>query len=87
MVHAIAHILGLDNASGPWYLWWSGACADLGMIGAAYTLIRRHNCEVHHCWRIGRHATAAGHRVCARHHPEDQITAAVVASAHEQASQ
>ena len=86
MLHTIGHILGLDNASGAWYLWWSGVGADLGILGAVVGAYRRVNCEVHGCWRLGRHATAAGHRVCRRHHPLDKITPAVVIEAHEEAA-
>lgn len=84
-MHAVAHVLGLDNASGGWYLWWSGIGADLGLFGAPFILWRRHNCEVQRCWRLGRHTTAAGHRVCRIHHPDDGVTAADVAVAHEEA--
>lgn len=82
MVRLIAHILGLDDASGHWYLWWSGIGADLGLIGGAIALYRRHNCEVQRCWRIGKHATAAGHHLCRRHHPDGPLTAAQAHAAH-----
>jgi hypothetical protein len=87
VIHAIGHVLGLDNPSGAWYLWWSGVGADLGILGAVAGAYRRMNCEVHGCWRLGRHATAAGHRVCRLHHPLDKITPDVVAAAHEEAAQ
>jgi hypothetical protein len=85
-VHLLLHVLGVDDASGRWYLWWSGAGADLGLFAAPFVLWRRHNCEVRRCPRLGRHVTAAGHRVCRRHHPDDHLTADVVAAAHEEAS-
>jgi hypothetical protein len=84
----LAHVLGLDNGSGYFYLWWSGIGADLGYLAVFASLvavIRRHNCEVHRCWRLGRHATAAGHHVCRRHHPDDSLTAQDVARAHREA--
>ena len=66
----LAHILGLDSASGPVYLFWSGFAGDIGMLGAAWAILRRHNCHVRSCWRIGRHRIdGTGHVVCARHHP------------------
>ena len=74
----LAHFLGLDNLSGPWYGWWSGAgsdIAELAIIGGLVNIARRHNCEVHHCWRIGRHATAGGHQVCRKHHPDGHLKA------------
>lgn len=64
----LAHVLGLDSASGPWYLWWSGVCGDLSLLGAAAVVIRRHQCHVRRCWRIGRHGID-GYVVCRRHHP------------------
>ncbi|MEU6572665.1 hypothetical protein [Streptomyces sp. NPDC046805] len=85
--HFTLHVLGLDDASGGWYLWWSGIVGDITLIGAAWAIIRRHQCEVHHCWRIARHATAAGHKVCRRHHPDSHLTAADIIAAHETASQ
>lgn len=69
-MHLLAHLLGLDNASGGWYLWWSGFFGDIAIFGAATVFIRHRNCHVHHCWRIGRHPVqGTGHVVCRRHHP------------------
>lgn len=66
----LAHWFGLDNAAGPQYLFWSGFGADLGLIGASVTLIRKHNCDRRRCWRIGRFRF--GDRLyCKRHHPHD----------------
>lgn len=84
-MHWLAHWLGLDNASGPIYLTWSGAGGDLGeltILGGLAAIYRRHNCEVHGCWRLGRHKTAAGHAVCRAHHPDDHLTAERVHEAH-----
>jgi hypothetical protein len=86
-VHLLIHLLGLDDASGRWYLFYSGVGADLGIIGAAYGLYRRHNCEIHHCPRLGRHVTAAGARLCRRHHPDGPLTVEQAHSAHVEASQ
>ena len=75
----VQHWLGLDSGSGPAYLWWSGAGSDLGEIaiaGALAGILRKHNCEVHGCWRLGRHKVeGTGHMVCRRHNPEGNITA------------
>lgn len=81
----LLHVLGVDDVSGRWYAWWSGAGSDLGelaVVGALAAMVRKHNCEVHRCWRIGRHTTAAGHLVCARHHPGGAPSAEQVAHAH-----
>lgn len=78
----LAHIAGTDNPAGFWYCLWSGIVGDLALFGAAWSLLRRHNCEVHGCWRVGRHQTAAGHTVCRKHHPDDTLSAADVLAAH-----
>ncbi len=40
------------------------------------------NCEVHRCWRLGRHETAAGHAVCRKHHPDEALTAETILAEH-----
>ena len=81
-MNTLVHILGLDDGSSRWYLWWSGIGADLGLIGGALTLYRRHNCEIHGCPRLARHQTAAGHHLCRRHHPDGPLTVAAAHAAH-----
>lgn len=80
----LVHVLGLDNLSGPWYGFWSGAGSDLGelaIVGGLIGLLRKHNCHVHGCPRIGRHKIAGTDWVvCRRHHPDDAPSAADVAS-------
>ncbi len=88
MPHWLAHFLGTDSASGTSYLAWSGFGGDLAeiaIVGGLLTVVRRHNCEVHRCWRLGRHRTAAGHMVCRRHHPDGALTARAVTVAHQAA--
>ena len=88
VVHLILHWTGADNVSGPEYGFWSGFGSDLtefGLLGALGTMVRHHNCEVHRCWRLGRHITAAGHRVCRVHHPDAPLTAEKVTEMHEAA--
>lgn len=87
-MHWLSHWLGLDNASGSLYLFWSGIVGDfseLAIVGALFAIVRKHQCEVHGCWRIGKHATDAGHSVCRRHHPESPLTPATVRAMHERA--
>ena len=77
----LAHVLGVDNGSGRWYLWWSGFGANFqeyALIGAIVLLYRRHNCHVHRCPRIGRHQ-AGPYVVCRRHLPGGPPTAEDVA--------
>lgn len=84
----LMHILGLDDASGPIYLAWSGPVADLGLLGAAVTVWWRHTCHVGRCWRFAVHpVTGTPFKTCRKHHPAvpDRITAAHIAEAHEQA--
>lgn len=88
MFYWFFHLLGMDNAAGRSYLAWSGWASDLGefaIVGGLIAIVRRHTCEVHGCWRLGRHYTAAGHAVCRRHHPDDPLTPEQVAAAHEAA--
>lgn len=88
----VTHVLGVD-ASGPgtwsWSAFWGGSGSDLSVIAAMaaaiWAWVRKYNCEVHGCWRLGRHATAAGHVVCKRHHPCGAPTAQDVTAAHEAA--
>lgn len=71
----LGHIFGLDNLSGAWYGFWSGIAGDLSsfaIFGGLYALMRKHNCDVHGCWRLGVLPTQVGdvvHHVCKRHHP------------------
>lgn len=85
----ILHITGADNVSGEWYGFWSGFGSDISefaLFGALLGLLRKHNCEVQRCWRIGRHRTNAGHMVCRRHHPDNALTHTDVIEAHNAAS-
>jgi hypothetical protein len=81
----LLHVLGLDNASGVPYLAWSGFGGDVGelaIVAALIATIRRHNCHVHRCWRVGRHpVSTTGYVVCRRHHPEGAPSAADIREA------
>ena len=85
VLHWLAVHAGTVDESGPWYGFWSGFGSDLGeitLVGAVLGMLRQHNCEVKGCPRLGRHTTAAGHRVCRRHHPDGHLTAGDVHAAH-----
>jgi hypothetical protein len=85
LLHWLAVHTGTVDESGPYYGFWSGFGSDLGevaIVGGLLTMVRRHNCEVRGCWRLGRHKTAAGHAVCRRHHPDDHLTAQRVEEEH-----
>lgn len=83
----LSHVLGLDNLSGPFYGWWSGAGSDLGelaLVVGAWTLFRRHNCHAKGCWRIGRHQVeGTPHVVCRKHHPTGEPTHADILRQHD----
>jgi hypothetical protein len=79
---------GTSNSSSRAYDFWSGAGSDLGeltLVGALIAMVRSRNCEVHKCWRLGRHTTAAGHRSCRRHHPDGHLSEAQLHRAHHEA--
>lgn len=83
----LSHVLGLDSASGYWYLFWSGVGGDVAIIGALLSgpvvLLRRHNCHAARCWRIGRyHAAGGAYMVCARHSPDGKPDHARILAAH-----
>lgn len=69
MVRGLLHVLGVDNLAGPWYGFWSGFAGDLVYLGAAWAIVRRNNCHVNRCWRLGR-LQAGEFKVCRRHHPD-----------------
>lgn len=71
----LPHWLGLDNAAGAFYLWWSGIEGDLvqlAIIGGLYAFIRKHNCHQTGCWRVGRFQAGDFH-TCRRHHPDPNV--------------
>ena len=61
----------------------SGPLADITLLGGAYAILRRHNCHVKGCPRIGRHPVeGTSYVVCRRHHPDESPTAEDVLAAH-----
>jgi hypothetical protein len=75
-MHWLSHFLGLDNLSGPYYGFWSGAGSDiteLALVGVLVEFMRRHTCHMHRCLRPANHpVTVDGvtYRVCRKHHPD-----------------
>lgn len=85
LVHLYLAVTGAGNEAGKAYGFWSGfggSIPDFLILGGLITFLRQRNCEVHRCWRLGRHQTAANHRVCRRHHPDGSPSAQDVADAH-----
>lgn len=71
MPHWLSHVLGLDDASGPYYLFHSGIEGNLALIVSAGVFIRHKNCHTPWCWRIGKHPVdGTPFTVCRKHHPE-----------------
>jgi len=78
----LAHVLGIDNLSGRWYGFWSGFFGDVSILSMPLILLRRHNCHVKGCPRLGRHPVEGKPwTVCRKHHPDDHPTAADVREA------
>ena len=67
MLRFLAHVLGLDNGSGRWYLWWSGFGSDLGELTIVLVIYHHLNCHQSGCWRPARHATGG---YCRKHKKE-----------------
>lgn len=66
MFHFLYHWLGLDNASGPVYLAWSGVIGDIPLFAALVLFFRHHNCHRPHCPRLG-HPNNQGEVYCKKH--------------------
>lgn len=76
--HWLAVHTGTVNESGEYYGFWSGFGADLGEVTlvttvavGVYTGVRKTNCHVKGCWRIGHHPLeGTPYHLCAIHHPD-----------------
>jgi hypothetical protein len=86
----LAHFFGLDNLSGPFYGWWSGAGSDiseLAIVGAIVATYRNKNCHVKRCWRLQwKKVPGTDHTVCRKHHPLDAPTHNDVLNDHAEAN-
>lgn len=84
--HAIAGLLGLTNASGDLYLFWSGIFGDVSIFAAVAMLYWHHTCHVDNCLRFGRHpVNGTTYTTCRKHHPADATTEGTIATAHARA--
>lgn len=74
VLHWLAIHLGIDNESGQYYAWWSGAGSDAGeltLLTGAGAVYWHHQCHVDGCHRLGRHPIGnTGVKVCRRCHPD-----------------
>jgi hypothetical protein len=71
MIRFLAHICGIDNASGGWYLWWSGFGGyTFVALAIIWTSVRKRTCHYRGCWRPGLHEVPdSDYIVCAKHFP------------------
>lgn len=82
----LEHVLGMDNGSSPYYLSLSGWMGLLGFVGIIWSTLRKHNCHVRWCPRIGRFPVEGTvFTVCRRHHPDGHVDHADVLAAHRRA--
>ena len=65
-MHALWKVLGLTDASGAFYLFWSGFAAQLDRVALVAVLWHRFNCHERGCWRIAIHHRD-GNSHCRKH--------------------
>jgi hypothetical protein len=74
MINDFLTFLGTVDGGGRWYLWWSGMFANVTIFVALFVFLRKHNCHIHGCWRMGSHSAVDAndvvHVVCRHHHPD-----------------
>jgi len=87
LFHWLQHFFGFDAGQGnaPHYLFFSGTGSDLSelaLVGAVFAIVRKHNCHIRHCWRVGRFPVdGTSFTTCSRHHPKGAPTHAEVLAA------
>jgi len=86
MIRWLLHWSGLDDPSGAPYLFWSGIVGDVFLVGAGWAIVRRLNCHVRGCLRVGIHdVVGTPYRTCRKHHPAVRtgaVTEAHIVAAH-----
>jgi hypothetical protein len=71
--HFVPWILGIypvPAGTSPWYQFWSGFFI-VGLSAATSSFLRKQNCHVKWCWRIGRFPVADSLFTVCRHHSPD----------------
>lgn len=68
----IEHVTGTNNEAGTYYGFWSGfggsfLAPNPYILVTAFLVVRHHNCSQKGCWRLSRHITKDGHRLCHTH--------------------
>lgn len=76
MLHVLAFLWPWgDTNSGRWATFlgaWPQTLEGVGAVAAGYALVRKHNCHVKGCPRLGRHPVdGTSYIVCQHHHPRD----------------
>lgn len=88
MIRWLLHVLGLDDGSGAWYLWWSGIVGDLALLGAIGAGFKIVNCHAAGCWRFGFHpVSGTPYKTCRKHHPHGGNTVEHIHAVHEASKQ
>jgi len=62
--------VGAINESNAYYGFWSGFGSDFGevtLFGGLIVLVHHLNCGHKGCWRLHRHTTKDGHKLCKKH--------------------
>jgi hypothetical protein len=72
--HWLAHVLGLDDTTGRWYLFYSGFGGFMGKFAIVAVAWHWLNCHEKGCWRIAGHRNPqSGFRSCMRHRRAAQM--------------
>jgi len=95
MGHWLGYWLGLTNAAGPVYSFWSGFGSDLGelaLLGGVISIARHGNCHVRGCLRFGKPVAGTPYRACHTHHPDHEgsarnVSLETIVKAHEDSGQ
>ncbi len=59
-----------DPLHGDGYQFWSGIGSGSPILLGAWVYLRKHNCHVRWCFRVGRHPVdGTTYVVCRKHHP------------------
>lgn len=74
--HFVPWIMGVwptPAGTSPFYQFWSGFYIVL-LSAITSSLLRKQNCHVKWCWRLGRFPVADGrYTVCRHHHPDEAV--------------
>lgn len=75
IVRTLSHVMGTDDPSGFFYLWWSGFFPDILIFVGGLAWLRHHRCEKDDCRykylplrRFAFHHYQ-DHLLCGKHHP------------------